>query len=99
MKTLEIHRAEKSRNDAVECASGMAPVYRTCATCLHCTGVVVSGRVIPAPQARAWNDIRNHAAPDEALMAAAMQFNTLARDGTAISCNDDAGEGYRPLYH
>jgi hypothetical protein len=98
MKTLEIHRAEKSRNDSVDCATGGAPVYRQCASCSHCKGVVVGGRVIPAPQARAWTDIMNHAVPDEALMSAAMQYNTLVRDGSAITCDDEAGEGYRPLY-
>ncbi len=99
MKTLEIHRAEKSRNDSVDCAAGEAPVYRQCASCIHCTGVVVGGRVIPAPQARVWKDLRSRSVPDEALMTAAMQYNTLVRDGTAISCDDDGNEGYQPLYH
>jgi len=25
-------------------------------------------------------------------------FNTLVRDGTAIECEDDAGEGFRSMY-
>jgi len=35
---------------------------------------------------------------DEGLMNAAMMFNTLVRDGSAILCNDDANEGFRSLY-
>ena len=35
---------------------------------------------------------------DENLMNAAMMFNTLVRDGNAISCDDDADAGYLALY-
>jgi hypothetical protein len=35
---------------------------------------------------------------DEALMNAAMHFNTLIRDASAIECDDDANEGYRTRY-
>jgi len=31
-------------------------------------------------------------------MNAAMMFNTLVRDGNAISCDDDADAGYLALY-
>jgi hypothetical protein len=35
---------------------------------------------------------------DEALMQAAMHYNTLIRDASAIECDDDANEGYRTRY-
>jgi hypothetical protein len=31
-------------------------------------------------------------------MHAAMMFNTLVRDGSAIACDDDANAGYSALY-
>jgi hypothetical protein len=37
-------------------------------------------------------------APDESLMNAAMMFNTLVRDGSAIECDDDANEGFITRY-
>ncbi len=36
--------------------------------------------------------------PPEALMEAAMQFNTLIRDGTDIACDDDENAGYTPRF-
>ena len=35
---------------------------------------------------------------DEALMSAAMQFNTLVRDGTAMECDDDGDCGFKSRY-
>ena len=35
---------------------------------------------------------------DENLMNAAMMFNTLIRDGSAIECEDDANEGFHTRY-
>jgi hypothetical protein len=32
------------------------------------------------------------------LMNAAMMFNSLVRDGTAIACDDDKNTGYLALY-
>jgi len=36
--------------------------------------------------------------PDENLLNAAIMFNTLVRDGNAIECEDDAGEGFHSMY-
>jgi hypothetical protein len=50
------------------------------------------------PQTQALNDIRRGAAADENLMNAAMMFNTLVRDGSAIACDDDGNRGYEGMY-
>jgi hypothetical protein len=54
--------------------------------------------VAPSPQAEALDKIRQGKGSDENLMNAAMMFNTLVRDGNAISCDDDADAGYLALY-
>jgi hypothetical protein len=98
MKTLEFVRDEKKDRVTVACADGMVSVYSKCAYCRHCTGIVVGKRVAPAPQAKALDAIRQGKGSDESLMAAAMMFNTLIRDGKAIACDDDANTGYAALY-
>jgi len=50
------------------------------------------------PQMQALNDMKRGAAADENLMNAAMMFNTLVRDGTALECDDDGNRGYEGLY-
>jgi hypothetical protein len=82
----------------VDCATGEVSVYRMCAYCSHCNGVRMGPRVYPSPQEQALLAIRQGKAQDEALMEAAMQFNTLVRDGEAIECSDNLGEGYSPRY-
>lgn len=99
MKTLPIERDEKKSRATVNCAGAVVSVYRTCASCVHCRGVRVGGRVYPAPQEKAWTEMRLRNAPDDTLMNAALQFNTLVRDGTSIECDDDAQEGFKSLYH
>ena len=98
MKTLPIHRDEKKTRAMVDCATGEVSVYRMCAYCSHCTGVRMGSRVYPSPQEQAFLAIRQGKAQDEVLMEAALQFNSLVRDGEAIACDDDAGEGYSPRY-
>ena len=49
---------------------------------------------MPSPYETISSQIRTGVMPPEALMEAAMQFNTLVRDGTELACNDDAGAGY-----
>jgi hypothetical protein len=98
MKTLLIRRDEKKTKAAVDCATGEVSVYRMCAYCSHCYGVRVKSRVCPSPQGQAFQAIRQGKAQDEVLMEAAMQFNSLVRDGEGIECSDDAGEGYSPRY-
>ena len=44
------------------------------------------------------DEIRRGTAPDENLMQAMMMFNTYVRDGSAVECDDDEGEGYAPRY-
>jgi hypothetical protein len=98
MKTLEFHRNEKKDRVTVTCADGEVSVYSHCAYCIHCKGVRVGKRVTPTPQSQAYTDIRRGTVPDENLMNAAMMFNTLVRDGSAIECDDDANQGYHSRY-
>ena len=98
MKTLEFHRDEKKDRVTVACADGEVSVYSHCAYCIHCKGVRVGKRLTPTPQSQAFLDIRRGTAPDENLMNAAMMFNTLVRDGSAIECDDDANQGYHSRY-
>lgn len=98
MKTLEFVRDEKKDRVTVACADGMVSVYSKCAYCRHCTGIVAGKRVSPAPQREALNAMRSGRGSDDALMTAAMMFNTLVRDGNAIACDDDANAGYAALY-
>lgn len=99
MKTLEFVRDEKKNRVAVACAGGViVSVYGRCAYCRHCTGVVVGKRVMPSPQAEALSAVRRGTGSDDSLMSAAMMFNTLVRDGSAIVCSDDRNQGYQALY-
>jgi uncharacterized Ntn-hydrolase superfamily protein len=98
MKTLEFVRDEKKDRVTVACADGMVSVYSRCAYCRHCTGIVAGKRTAPVPQKEALEAIRKGRGSDDALMTAAMMFNTLVRDGNAIACDDDANEGYAALY-
>jgi hypothetical protein len=98
MKTLEFVRDEKKDRVTVACADGMVSVYSKCAYCKHCTGIVVGKRVAPTPQKEALDAMRRGTGSDEGLMNAAMMFNTLARDGHAIACDDDANAGFVALY-
>ena len=98
MKTLEFVRDEKKSRVTVACADGMVSVSTKCAYCRHCMGIVVGKRVSPAPQKEALNAMRRGSGSDDALMTAAMMFNTLVRDGNAVACDDDANVGYVKLY-
>lgn len=98
MKTLPFHRDEKKQRVTVDCADGEVSVYSRCAYCLHCKGVKVKDRVTPSPQGRALEDIRKGRVSDDILMNAAMLFNSLVRDGSAIECDDEAGQGFTSLY-
>ena len=98
MKTLEFVRDEKKSRVTVACADGMVSVYSKCAYCRHCTGIVVGKRVAPAPQKEALDKLRQGTGSDDSLMTAAMMFNTLVRDGSAIACADDANTGFLALY-
>lgn len=98
MKTLSFVRDEKKGRVTAACAEGPVSVSTKCAYCRHCRGVVVGKRVAPSPQAEALDKIRQGKGSDENLMNAAMMFNTLVRDGNAISCDDDADAGYLALY-
>ena len=97
MKILSFQRDEKKERVTVTCADGNVSVYSHCAYCKHCKGVRMANRMVPTPQMQALNDMRRGAAADENLMNAAMMFNTLIRDGTAIECDDDANDGYSGL--
>jgi hypothetical protein len=98
MKTLEFVREEKKDRVTVVCADGIVSVYSKCAYCRHCTGILVGKRVTPTPQAEALNAVRRGTGSDDNLMTAAMMFNTLVHDGSAIACDDDRNEGYLALY-
>ncbi|MFA6331912.1 MAG: hypothetical protein WCX22_03075 [Methanoregula sp.] len=98
MKSLPFQRDEKKNRVTVGCADGEVSVYSHCAYCRHCTGVLTGSRVVPTPQWQALNDLKRGVAADENLMNAAMMFNTLIRDGSAIECDDDGNKGYLGLY-
>jgi hypothetical protein len=98
MKTLEFIREGRNGRVTVACADGQVSVTSRCAYCRHCIGVVVGKRVSPAPQKGALDAIRRGEGSDDTLMNAAMMFNTLVRDGHALSCADDRNEGFSKLY-
>ncbi len=54
--------------------------------------------MIPTPQRQALSGLRQGANPDENLLNAAIMYNTLVRDGSAIECEDDKGEGFSSMY-
>lgn len=82
----------------VACAGGDVSVYSHCAHCRNCKGVRSGTRTTSSPQAQALIEVRRGAVGDESLMNAAMIFNTLVRDGTAIECSDDTNSGFKGLY-
>lgn len=95
MKTLEFHRDEKKDKITVTCADGEVSVFSHCGYCRHCRGIVVGKRTNPSPQALAGTELRKGTGTDDSLMNAAMMFNSLVREGTAVECDDDANEGFR----
>jgi hypothetical protein len=98
MKTLPFERDDKKNRVLVSCADGTVSVYSHCAYCRYCKGVWVGKRLTPTPQQQALNDMRKGSAGDENLMNAAMMFNTLIRDGSAIECDDEANKGFAGMY-
>ena len=98
MKTLAMNKESGADKASVDCAGTERSVHRFCGYCRHCTGVRVGRRLIPNPQGRVVEEIRRGTAPDENLMQAMMMFNTYVRDGSAVECDDDEGEGYAPRY-
>jgi hypothetical protein len=98
MKSLPILRDLEADKVQVECAAGKLSVHTRCAFCTHCKGVKVGARIMPSPYETISGQIRTGAMPPEALMEAAMQFNTLIRDGTEIACGDDDNSGYTPRF-
>jgi hypothetical protein len=98
MKSLPFQRDEGKNRVVVTCADGDVSVYSRCAYCRHCKGVKAGNRVVPMPQQQALNDVRRGVASDDNLMNAAMMFNTLVRDGSAIECDDDENQGFLGMY-
>ena len=98
MKTLAMNKESGADKASIDCAGTERSIHRFCAYCRHCTGIRVGRRLIPNPQGRVVEEIRRGTAPDENLMQAMMMFNTYVRDGSAVECDDDAGEGYVPRY-
>ncbi|MFA4877436.1 MAG: hypothetical protein WC586_08480 [Methanoregula sp.] len=98
MKRLEFKRDEKKQRVTVSCAGSDVSVYSHCAYCRHCTGVLVGKRIVPPPQSQALNEVRSGKASDDNLMNAAMLFNTLIRDGSAVECSDDDNRGFSTRY-
>jgi len=98
MKTLQFERDAKKNRVTVPCADGNVSVYSQCAYCRHCKGIWAGKRLAPAPQVKALADLRLGSAGDDTLMNAAMMFNTLVQDGSAVECDDDANEGFRKLF-
>nr|WP_321349682.1 hypothetical protein [uncultured Methanoregula sp.] len=98
MKRLEFQRDEKKQRVTVACADGDVSVYSHCAYCRHCQGIWVGNRAVSTPQNQALTEVRCGKASDDNLMNAAMMFNTLVRDGSAINCSDDENRGFAKLY-
>jgi hypothetical protein len=98
MKTLAITRDEKNVRATVMCADGEVSVYRNCAFCIHGKGIRIGEKLYPSPQETAMKNIRGGVSGDEALMNAALQFNTLVASATAIECSDDQNTGFRSRY-
>jgi cytochrome c5 len=98
MKTLPFLRDDKKSRVTVACADGDISVYSHCAYCRYCKGVRMGNRVAPSPQSQALLEVRRGVGSDDVLMNAAMMFNTLVRDGSAIECSDDENNGFASLY-
>lgn len=98
MKTLAITRDEKKVRATVDCADGEVSIYRNCAFCIHCKGIRIGEKFYPSPQEVAMKKISGGPSGDEALMNAAMQFNSLAASATAMECDDDQNTGFRSRY-
>jgi hypothetical protein len=98
MKTLVIHRDEKKTRAMVDCADGEVSVYRNCAYCRHCKGILLGENLCAPPQDAAIKGITGSGSGDEALMNAAMQFNSLVNSGTAVACDDDENAGFTSRY-
>lgn len=65
---------------------------------MNCKGIQVGARVMPSPYETAYSQIKGGSVPPEILMEAAMQFNSLVRDGSAVACDDEKGHGYTPRF-
>jgi len=98
MKTLPFQRDEKKSRVTVTCADGDISVYSNCAYCIHCKGIWVGKRCVATPQTQALAELKKGTAGDDALMNAAMMFNTLVRDGSSIECDDDGSQGFKRLF-
>ncbi|OPX67189.1 MAG: hypothetical protein A4E37_01571 [Methanoregulaceae archaeon PtaB.Bin056] len=98
MKTLSMTKDASGNRATVECATGEVSVYKSCAFCEHCKGIKVGPRLYPAPQEQVQKEMKRGSVSDDALMVAALQFNQLVRDGSAIECADDKNLGFRPRY-
>lgn len=98
MKSLPFQRDAVKNRVTVECEGRSVSVYSTCGYCNHCHGIRAGDRVMPSPQKKALEALRRGSGVDDQLMAAAMTFNMLVRDGSALECDDDNNEGFRKLY-
>jgi len=98
MKTLPFQRDPAKNRVSVACTMGSVSVYSSCAYCRHCKGVRRGEKVSPSPQVKALSDLRQLGVADETLMNAALMFNALVRDGSAIECADDNNLGFQKLY-
>jgi hypothetical protein len=98
MKALAITRDEKNVHATVACADGEVSVYRNCAFCIHCKGIRIRDKLYPSPQETAMKTRGGGVTGDEALMNAALQFNTLVASATAIECDDDQNTGFKSRY-
>lgn len=98
MKSLPFQRDTVKNRVTVECVGRSVSVYSSCAYCWHCKGVRAGTRLVLSPQVKALEELRNRRSDDDQLMNAAMMFNALVRDGSALECDDDKNEGFRKLY-
>ncbi|WOF16569.1 hypothetical protein F1737_07615 [Methanoplanus sp. FWC-SCC4] len=98
MKSLDLNFSEDKSKVTVTCAGKEVSVYSHCAYCKNCEGVLVGKRTIKTPQKEKLGGVKKGLTPEDELLNAAMMFNTLIRDGTAIICNDDQDSGFKSMY-
>jgi hypothetical protein len=98
MKTLALNHDKEKDRVTVKCAGKDVSVYSQCAYCKYCDGVLVGKRVINTPQKDKMAGVKKGTTQDEELLNAAMMFNTLIRDGSAIICANETESGFLSMY-
>ena len=97
MKTLPFQRDTAKNGSLLHVPKAVYP-YTVPARIVGIVKVRMGDRLAPSPQVKALSDLRHLGVADETLMNAALMFNALVRDGSAIECDDDNNLGFQKLY-